>query len=354
MLDATVREITAAYFGKSETSKWAQLGKGNINDTFRLEVKGKAYLLQRINTDIFQDPHGLMENYVRIHQHLQGQNLQLRLPAPLPCLTGKLIYTDRQNATWRLVAFLENSHAVEHASSLQQVLEASSVIGSFLKGLNSGTPPELTSTIPDFHHYLLRLRQFKNALQSDPLGRAKKLARETDYLLEKAAFFDTVAKWALKQRLVHNDPKIGNVLFNSENQAIALIDWDTVMPGILLNDFGDMVRTMASTALEDQEDLEQVGLNPKFLEGICQAFLPPLAPLLSETEKACLAFGPYCLILEQALRFLTDYILGDPYYKITSPQQNLLRARNQIKLHQEVIKVEDKIKAWVDRYTQIS
>lgn len=341
--------VVAEFLDPAQRFTLEPLGAGNINDTYLLAAGKQKFLLQRINTAVFQDPAAVQENYRLIYQHLRKQELGLQLPELLPTRSGDSFFQDGEN-TWRLVRFLENTVAIEQVDRPEQIAAACHAIGLFLKSLNAGEAPALHTTIPDFHNYPLRLRQLEKAFTADRVGRAAKAERVYAYLLAEQGIFAKFSGGELPRRLVHNDPKIGNVLFSPDGAAVAVIDWDTVMPGFLLNDFGDMVRTMASTAGENEADLSKVSLHPEFLAVICRSFLLSLSSWLTEAERDSFWLGPQYIVLEQTMRFLADYLRGDTYYKITYPDHNWVRTQNQLQLYRSIVQQQDTLRRLVDQY----
>lgn len=324
------------------------IGAGNINDTFKVQTANGAYLLQRINHQVFKSPMQVQQNYHCIYQHLQTEDFPLQLPKLIKTLDGQLFYESEDKNYWRLLTFLENSQAFERPSSTKQVVEAAFKMGIFVAALNRQPAPTIEETIPNFHNFQLRLRDFERVKRIASPNHLELAAGCIDYVEQQAEKIPDYEMLALPKRLVHNDPKIGNVLFDKEGQVMAVIDWDTIMPGYIATDLGDMVRTMAVTAGENEKDLNKVGLHMGYLEVILHQFLRPLRDLLTPLEVAYLSTGPKYIVLEQALRFLSDFLAGDQYYKIQYPEHNLMRCFNQVELCKAIDQQESMIRKSIE------
>ncbi|MEM6378136.1 MAG: aminoglycoside phosphotransferase family protein [Bacteroidota bacterium] len=334
--EASFKSIIKAYFPTEDRFKVKPLGDGNINDTYRLELGSNGFLLQKINQSIFKEPQIVLENYQLIFQHLEVHLKDLLLPALIKTNNGQLAYRNELGQYWRVLTFLEHTYGLESASDIQQVAAAADATGRFLAALNQNPTPNLGTPLPDFHNFQQRYQSFLEALAKAKTARKKAASEAINFLMEWAPKIPNYHQLDLPQRLVHNDPKIGNLLFNQQAQVVAVIDWDTIMPGTLLTDFGDMVRTMVATAGEDEADLDLVKINIDYFTALCQYFLPPLKPLLSALERQYWLSGAFYIVLEQMLRFLQDYLQEDIYYKIAYPEHNLVRAKNQQALFQNL------------------
>lgn len=347
--EASFKLILQAYFPEESHFKIQVLGDGNINDTYRVELRQGVFLLQKVNRSIFKKPALVLENHQLIFQHLSIHLKDLQLPALIKTTAGELAYIDHHSEYWRMLTFLEETYSLESPSNVQQVAASAQATGRFLAALNQGQRPTLSTPLPDFHHFQKRYQGFIHALQQANEVRKREAADAIEFLLHWAPTIPDYQALGLPKRLVHNDPKIGNVLFNQQDQVVAVIDWDTIMPGTLLTDFGDMVRTMVASASEDEADLDLVSINMDYFAALCQHFLSPLKPLLTPLEKQYLLSGAFYIVLEQMLRFLQDYLLEDVYYKIQYPKHNLVRARNQQALFQALKKQEPKLSSIIQQ-----
>lgn len=325
------------------------IGAGNINDTLKVKGKKRSYLLQRINHQVFKDPEQVQKNYQLIYDHLSRQDLGLELPTLIRTKSGASFTRDAEGRYWRLVAFIDHTVAHEQAQHLAQVKEAAAKIGQFVAGLNQAPTPQIGETIPDFHHFQARYLTFEAFLPDANKSRLKEAKTAIHFIQKNASQVPDYQGLELPRRLVHNDPKIGNVLFDEAGAVVAVIDWDTVMPGYLATDLGDMIRTMAVNADEDERELSRVYLRKDYLEACLENFLLPLRGLVTPPEKQYLASGPLYIVMEQALRFLYDYLAEDRYYKIKYPQHNLHRSLNQIELCRSIMEEQTFIRQTIDR-----
>lgn len=342
--------IFNAYFKEGRAVRYEALSIGHINDTFKIYSGEQSFLLQRINQEVFKDPSIVVENYQLVYDQLKTKLPELSIPRLIPNLDQQFYQQDLKGNYWRVVEFVENSKAFETVTEAQQVKTAAAALGRFVAALNTPPVPSLKATIPEFHYFGKRYSLFQQICEADRVNRKNQALPEIEYL--EACLPDLIEfnHLNLPLRLVHNDPKISNLLYDSNNHVLAVIDWDTIMPGFLAMDFGDMVRSMAVTASEEEQELEKVNLRTDYLELICANFIPPLQPFLSEKEKESFHLGAEYILLEQMLRFLSDYLKGDLYYKTHYPEQNLHRAQNQMRIHQQLVQYRAQLFDWCRRY----
>ena len=328
------------------------LGAGNINDTYLVASPDlpKAFVLQKINRHVFKTPWDVIENSGKLYRHLSRKAIALTLPEPLPTQDGTLCYIDEQEDYWRAFTYISPSQTAEYATTPDMAFRAGEAMALFLSGLSDLDPDEIVPVIPHFHHSSLRLLQFREVLAADPVGRASVCGEEIEFLLKECDVFRQVDESGFPQRVVHNDAKIGNMLFHPETgQAIAVIDWDTAMPGAIPSDFGDMVRTMTTTLGENDPRYDQVHLRRDWFEALARGFVPPLRQVAFPVELEGLVLGAKWIILEQMMRFLGDYLQGDTYYKTAYPDHNVVRARNQTALYRSLLQQEDELQRIVVR-----
>jgi len=330
-------------------------GTGHINDTFRVIVSDRAgevaYLLQRVNQQVFRRPEAIMENIQVVYRHLAAFPEIGCLLEPLPAVDGKSFFRDEQGELWRAFPFFAGTFSPERAENEAQACEAARVIGRFLCRLLPLDPSLVHYTIPGFHDSLKRLRRFEVVLETDPVDRNRHAREAIEDLQRHQSLFEQIDRLGLPTRVVHNDAKISNVLFRRESgQACGLIDWDTIMPGTLLSDFGDLVRSAAATIDENSVHIDQVEIDLAIFEALCRGFIPELRASATPAELRFLVTGALWITLEQALRFLTDYLEGDPYYKTTYPTQNLMRARNQLTLFQSMLDHHEAMESIAAKY----
>ncbi len=332
--------IVRAFFGQVEGLQVHFCGSGNINDTYLLTFRTldgheQQGILQRLNHRVFAQPDAVMRNIRAVAEHLQNTNYPLGVLTPIPSAQGDTLYRDVRHHYWRAFPYFAHTYAPERLPAPEEAREAARAYGLLLRALATCPPEAVQETIPQFHDPRHRWVAFESSVAQDPAGRAAQVRAEIARLYEQRATFEAVAHLKetgqLPVRIVHNDTKAGNVLLSRHNgKAVAVIDWDTLMPGTVLSDFGDMVRTFAPDRYED--DLGEVEVRPTVLQALEEGFLDGMGSALTPTERQYLHLGARWIVAEQALRFLTDYLNGDIYYKTRYAEHNLVRARNQLSL----------------------
>ena len=332
-----MNEIFKLFSTEGEIQSVTPYGNGHINQTFLAVTDKKRYILQKINNNIFRDVDGLMNNI-----HLVGEYLSERDPdprhvlKPIPAKDGGL-YVLRDDTYWRLYNFIEESICLDAVETVEDFEMSAVAFGDFQKRLAGFDASKLVETIPHFHDTPDRYRIFKEALAADPLGRAKDCAKEIEFALaheELAGTMTTMlAKGELPLRVTHNDTKLNNVLLDAETRKpLCVIDLDTVMPGLAANDFGDSIRFGATTGAEDEQDLSKVNFSVELYTAYARGFMSACGKSLTENEVETLHLGAILMTLECGVRFLTDHILGDTYFRIHRENHNLDRCRTQFKL----------------------
>jgi hypothetical protein len=340
-----------AVFAASGTLDSAEtFGSGHIHETFRLRTREREcpdYILQRVNHHIFKDIPRLMENIVRVTVHIRGKleavpgaEPEREVVTVIPSRTGRLFHLDGEGGFWRCFLFIEHRELGERPGSPSQALEAGRLFGRFLKLLADLPAPPLHETIPRFHDMDKRLDDFYQALTTDPMRRKDAAAAEIAFVREREKMMKRTMERAraagLPLRVTHNDTKFNNILFDSRGRGLCVIDLDTVMPGYVLYDFGDAIRSAANTAPEDEPDPERVALDMAVFRDFTKGFLGALHGSLAPAETAHLAFSARLMTYIIGLRFLSDYLDGDRYFKTSRPGHNLQRARVQFRLLREM------------------
>ncbi len=326
-------------------------GNGHINETYRVVCDdGAWYILQKINTHVFRDPASLMQNIRLVTNHLSSRAKSRREVLRLVLTNDGTSFETTESGCWRVYEFVRDSVCFERAESKAVFGESAKAFGGFVNLLADFDASKLSETIPHFHDTPARLTALKQAIEADAVGRKKLVSAEIDAALSYERFAHTFAEMQqageLPLRVTHNDTKINNVLFDAKTRTgLCVIDLDTVMPGLLVNDFGDSIRFGASTATEDEPNLCRVSLDLGLYEAYLMGFLAACGDSLTETEKAMLPVGAKMMTYECGIRFLADYLSGDVYFHINSPEQNLRRARTQLKL------VSDMDAKWDDMQT---
>ncbi|MBN2316508.1 MAG: aminoglycoside phosphotransferase family protein [Sedimentisphaerales bacterium] len=350
-----LREVVKHFHLEGTLKEINPLAQGHINDTYIVTSKAKGrivrHVLQRINHEVFKNPPAMMDNIVRITEHIRNK-LQTKQPElasrqlnVIRSGDGSGYWTDPEGNYWRIYDFVEGAITYDTMDSPELAGEAARMFGWFQQMLDDLPGPVLHESIPDFHNTPLRFKQFQEVLDEDPCDRAKDAGREIGFLLENAdicnVLMDLVKKGDLPYRIAHNDSKINNVMFDERtHQGVCVIDLDTVMPCLSGYDFGDLVRTAASSAEEDEPDVSKVNLNIPIFTALAKGFAKETGRFLTPIEKEYLTFAAKSITFEQFIRFLTDYLGGDVYYKIHRPNHNLDRSRTQMKLVQSMIEHE--------------
>lgn len=328
-------EISSCFDFEDSPTEIIPISVGLINETYKLNTNKKAYLLQRINKTIFKSPAHVMSNIEKVGEWLEQKKYPRHILQPLLTREGRTFYQDVHGEYWRLFPFFEDTITFNEISKPDLAYEAAFAFGEYTSYLSDFDHRNLHTTIPDFHHTPLRFVQFEHAIKTakpERLSKAKstiKLAKSFTFILKH---YDL-----LKQniRVVHYDTKINNLLLHKDTlKAVCVIDLDTLMPGMLPYDYGDMVRTFTSPVDENEPDIRQVIVRLPILEALKAGFLDGLKDQILREEKAHLDYGAQLIIFEQALRFLTDYLQNDVYYPIAYESQNLDRSANQLALLQ--------------------
>jgi hypothetical protein len=323
----------------------AAYGTGHINDTYCavFDQGGRRvrYIVQRINHHVFKNPSDLMENIRRVTAHLARKSASQsdsarRVLTLIPAHGGQPSYCDPLGNHWRVYIFIEGARTFEAVESPQQAFEAAKAFGQFQKLLADLVPPRLRDTIPDFHHTPKRFAALENAIEADAANRAKLAKSEIEFALSRKAATDVLLDAKLPERVTHNDTKFNNVMLDdATGEGICVIDLDTVMPGLALYDFGDMVRTTTSPAQEDERDLSKVRMQFPMFEALARGYLAA-ADFLTPAEKSLLPFSGKLITFEIGIRFLTDFLAGDTYFKVHRDGHNLDRCRTQFKLVESI------------------
>ena len=357
------KEIESLFLIEGEFVESRRWGSGNVNDTFLtiFRCKGieKRYIHQRINHLVFTDPKGLMENLRRVTDHLASKENGWRSLRLINASDGDWFVKDGAGNFWRAFEYVENTESPLYAKDLTQAYEAARAFGAFQRDLIDLPGPPLRETIPEFHHTRKRLDRFAEVVALDPCGRAKEVEAETAIILERRS----LAEWfeakessgELPRRVVHNDTKLNNVMLDRKTgKAVCVIDLDTVMPGLAASDFGDLARSAAASATEDETDLKEMIFRLDVFEALSRGYLEEALSFLTPAEVESLPLAPLALTLELGARFLTDYLEGDVYFKTDRPGHNLDRSRSQLKLLLSMEEQKEQIRGIIERYAMVS
>lgn len=335
---------------------------GHINDTFIVTAEDEAqYVLQKINKNVFKKPEELMSNIISVSSYIEeklktpenrGKAKTLRF---LKTADGSDFYIDTNGEYWRCYIFVANTFTLNHPEQKGDFYQSAYAFGFFQHLLCDFPAEKLYETIPDFHNTPKRFEAFKEALEKDPMGRTERVKKEIDFCLSRerdtAVLTDALRNGELFLKVTHNDTKLNNVLLDAETRkGVCVIDLDTIMPGLVVNDFGDSIRFGASTAAEDEKDLHKVSVSPELFEEYTKGFIEGTGGSLTTNEKKYLLWGAKTMTFECGMRFLTDYLLGDTYFKISYPDHNLVRCRTQFKLVEDMENKWDMLEKIIKRY----
>ena len=319
---------------------------GHINDSWLMRLEGgQGLFLQRINHEVYPDPVLLMQNVVSVSQHVRRQlrergvdDLGRRCLRVLPTREGDPLLEDWVTGeVWRLFDAVEGTHVLERVENAGQARASAAAFGAFFAALNADGGVQLGEVIPHFHDTPLRYDALSRAVADDVRGRVAGCRAELDALLERRERAGLIVELQeageLPERSVHNDPKCTNVLLDdATGEALCVVDLDNAMPGTSLHDVGDMLRAMTSLSAEDEPDLDQVACRPELFEAVVEGWLTEAGPMLAPAEVIMIVTAGWTITLEQAVRFLTDHLQGDGYYKTAREGHNLDRARAQLRL----------------------
>jgi len=326
-------------------------GEGHINETFLIETTGERYILQRVNCHVFKEPEKLIDNVVAVTEYLHNKIISnfgdpyRETLTLIPAKDGKFYYKTEQGDVFRMYIFVDNARSYQTIETPEMFYRVAKSFGRFQKLLRSFPAEELYETIPNFHNTVDRYRLFKEAIEADRAGRKSEVLEEINFFLDRekdaSLVLDAIEAGEIPLRVTHNDTKLNNVLIDdTTGEGVCVIDLDTVMPGSMLYDFGDSIRFGASTAAEDETDLSKVTMSLELFEQYTKGYIEELKESFTPKEIELLAFSAKLMTLECGMRFLTDYLNGDVYFRIHREKHNLDRARTQMKL---VADMEEKL-----------
>ncbi|MBI4061905.1 MAG: aminoglycoside phosphotransferase family protein [Elusimicrobia bacterium] len=338
-------------------------GQGHINDSYRVTYRrgGESvrYIQQRINHAVFRDPPALMDNMRRVLDHLQAKlghlpDASRRVMRLVPANDGKPYVRDEDGNFWRAYRYIDGGRTREVVENPRQALESAKAFGRFQALLADLPGPRLHVTIPDFHHTPKRFAALEDAAARDLANRAARARPELEFALGRKAMTsvleDLLESGNVPERIAHNDTKADNVIVDeSTAEGLCVIDLDTVMPGLALHDFGDMVRTATSPAAEDERDLSRVRMRLPMFEALVRGYLAGAGELLNACERKHLAFSGKLMAFEVGVRFLTDFLAGDAYFKVRREDHNLDRCRAQFALVRSIEEQEEAMNLLVER-----
>lgn len=338
---------------------------GHINETYTATYDQGGtrvrYIHQKINRNVFKNPAAVMKNVMRVTTHIRKKQEMRNVRDPtrrslvvIPTRDGKAFYQNGDQEVWRTFVFVEGVETYEAVQSPEQAYQAGRAFGEFQHLLVDLPGERLFETIPYFHHTRKRFSALQHAIEKDHYNRAKEAKAEIEFALSHDRIVDVIldamAKGKIPERVTHNDTKFNNVMLDVlTGEAMCIVDLDTVMPGCALYDFGDMVRTTTSPTLEDEPDLSKVKMQMPMFKKLAEGYLSTAGQFLTKAEKSHIAFSGKLITFEIGIRFLTDFLAGDTYFRIHRPAHNLDRCRTQFRLVDSIERQEESMQKYVNR-----
>ncbi len=339
---------------------------GHINETYTATYDQGGtrvrYIHQKINQNVFRNPAAVMKNVMRVTTHIRkkqetinSRDVTRRSLIVIPTRDGKSYYQNGDREVWRTFVFIEGVETFEAVQSPEQAYQAGRAFGNFQHLLVDLPGERLFETIPSFHHTRKRFAALQKSVEDDHYNRAKDARPEIEFALKREPIVDVIlgamAKGRIPERITHNDTKFNNVMMDVlTGEAMCIVDLDTVMPGCALYDFGDMVRTTTSPTLEDEPDLDKVRMQMPMFKKLADGYLSTAGQFLTKPERSHIAFSGKLITFEIGIRFLTDFLSGDTYFRIHRPGHNLDRCRTQFRLVESIERQEEAMQKYVDRW----
>lgn len=366
--DRNLEDAIYAFGFGNRCSYVKPFGAGHINETYAVYMPGQegdelSYVLQRVNSNVFKDPAGVMDNIFGVTEYLrnvirrEGGDPDRETLSYIKTKSGCNYFEDSEGEPWRCYNFIPDSVCYQLVEEPEQFYQSGSSFGHFLKQLCDYPASKLNETIPDFHNTVKRFGAFQVALKRDLKNRAASCRPEIDFALARekdcGVLVEQQDAGILPLRVTHNDTKLNNILFDEKTgKGLCIIDLDTIMPGLAANDFGDSIRFGAATAEEDEQNLDLMHFDISLYELYVKGYLEETKDVLTEAEIKSLPWGARLMTLECGIRFLTDYLQGDTYFKTDYPEHNLVRARTQFRLVDEMEQQFDRMQELVEKYTR--
>lgn len=366
MILKLVKSITNNFIIYGDYLNSKPFGSGHINDTllvkFNQAGEEVSYIFRKINKYVFKNPKTVINNthlvtdYIKNKLEQENMNdISRNVVTLVMAKNNKYYYVDQNDDYWSVLLYIKNAYTVDFVDTVDEAYETSKAFGKFTKQLIDLDISLIKETIINYHNLVSRLQVFDEAVQSDSAGRVSIVSKEIKAVDKNRDLQKKITEMlndgAIPTRIVHNDTKINNVMLDDKTgKGLAVIDLDTVMPGTVLFDFGDMIRSSTSPVEEDDPDYERVKMRINIFEAIVQGYLSQLKDVLTNTEIQNLVYGAEVIVYEQAVRFLTDYILNDVYYSIKYEDHNLVRARNQFALLDSIQEQKEEMEEIVKKY----
>ena len=356
-----LRNITSQFNIQGTVSDIRPLGNGLINDTFlvsTVEFDTPDYVLQRINHHIFQNVDLLQDNIEKVTRHIRSKlqaigddDIDRKVLTFVFTQNGKTYHFDGESY-WRMSIFIAHTQTIDVVNE-STALSAGLAFGRF-EAMLADIPDQLGEPIPHFHDIELRVKQLEDAMSDNKAGRLSQVQDICKQIIDVSPSMSAASEWLrngfLPTRICHCDPKVNNILFNEQGEVLCVIDLDTVMPSHIYSDYGDFLRTAANYTNEDDADLNNVGFNVLIFKAFTKGYLQSAQSFLTDEEIAKMPYGAALFPYMQCIRFLADYLNGDTYYKIAYPEHNLVRAKNQLKLYQDVEAHSDEMNRFIEDY----
>ncbi len=358
-----VRDISNRFAISGVFENAEQIESGHINSTYRVSFREKdgtlrRYIIQSINSHVFRNPHQVMDNVKMVTKHINDRVLRLRKDLGgqtlylFPARDGRFRVVDADETVWRCYNCIEGCVTYDVVENTRQAFEAARAFGSFQHLVSDLDASVIQETIPDFHNTPLRFQKLMQVAAADPMGRLASVTEEMEFIRSRenivGILLDHVQAGRIPVRVTHNDTKINNVMIDAQtDEAVCVIDLDTVMPGLSLYDFGDLVRSATSPAAEDEQDLSRVEMRMPIFEALVEGYLSTAEGFLNEVEIDHLAHSGKLMTLEVGIRFLTDYLEGDVYFRIKRPGHNLDRCRTQLRLVRHIEEQQPAMESFV-------
>lgn len=348
-----LNNIIKKFFPYSEVAEVKPFGHGHINNTYKLDLRDekKSYILQQINTDVFKDPEGICDTHDRLQDEIFKGQHPITIAELILTADGKKLYTDQDGGVWRMTSFIEESYTVDVVEDDWQAFEAGNAFGWFAKACDKLDASTFKESIKDFHRLSFRISQLDEAIAADKAGRLESIKDIVIFYKERQASVSEIESLVdegkIPLRVVHNDTKINNLLFRGKNAA-AVIDLDTVGPGILYYDYGDALRTSASSAAEDEKNLSKVHFNIDAFRAFTNGYIAQVKTIVTQDEENLFYMAPMLMTYIMGIRFLADYLNGDVYYKVAHKEHNIDRSKVQKKLIESMEMQVEKMKQIIE------
>lgn len=355
-IDENVKKALAEYSSIGNVREAVPYGNGHINFTYKVSTDDRNYIFQRINTYIFTNPSGIMENIKGVTDHIRRKNAEAGLETErcamkiVPTDSGELYFEDSDGSAWRMYEFTENTVSLDAVRTADDFRRSAEAFGRFQSLLADYPADTLCEPIKDFHNTPVRYKNFEAALAANKSGRAECALPEIEFVKARKAFTnvleDAHKRGELPLRVTHNDTKLNNILFDADSgEAVCVVDLDTVSPGYSVTDFGDAIRFGANTAAEDEKDVSRVSLDLELFRAYAEGFMKGCNGRLEEAEAKLLPEGAMMMTLECGMRFLTDYLDGDVYFHTAYAEHNLVRCRTQFALFADMERKKEQMDA---------